>query len=199
MNVAKSGTLLHSLTCRYVSVGLTRLVLNHWKFENQFHLNQLSSPLKTVLIDRRNLDLIPIPQGSTRSWKLAGSPAVTLARTIANELNRPMIYFLKLNFKNKFNHECTRNERMQMQNPFIFTDQTTNRVAGRTALIVDDFLTTGQTLRFAAQTLKQAGYSQLHGFALGYRPRFCQTDQFCVCVKNIPEKQNQIQVHRSST
>ena len=62
----------------------------------------------------------------------------------------------------------------RLSNPIEF-DQTENLEdqRGGNIILVDDFITTGHTVRAAAKTLKLSGALSVHVFALGVRPLQC--------------------------
>lgn len=112
---------------------------------------------------------LPIPQSFLRSWRLGGSPAYWLARHLASrstlQLRSDLLLFQKEHHPQKRQAERGQRERWGRINPF----QASAALMGMEVVLVDDFLTTGSTLRLACEALRRGGASGIHVRVLGYR------------------------------
>lgn len=61
-----------------------------------------------------------------------------------------------------------RADRLVMPQPFKLKDEQKNICVGKRVLVVDDIYTTGTTIRFAADILRQAGSLEVHGLTLAH-------------------------------
>lgn len=61
-----------------------------------------------------------------------------------------------------------RRERLATTQPFKLKDEQKNKGVGKRVLVVDDIYTTGTTIRFAADILRQAGSLEVHGLTLSH-------------------------------
>lgn len=167
-----------TFTALYLLVGQGYTVLRRWK------------GLRRPLFDRRVLKsngslcerwsmrnsaaIIPIPQLRSRTWKLGGSSAEAVADFLSNEFNLPMIKALQSSQEYIHHHrrqgELSRMERLQNPIRFEIDKKKLNSIQGRPVCLVDDFMTTGHTLRRAAEVLAAHGVGPIHVYCLGLRP-----------------------------
>ncbi|RYL93736.1 ComF family protein [Sporolactobacillus sp. THM19-2] len=59
-----------------------------------------------------------------------------------------------------------RHDRLNRENPFKLDQSLAAKLTGRSVLLIDDIYTTGATLHFAAEALREAGPVQIHGLTL---------------------------------
>jgi predicted amidophosphoribosyltransferase len=161
-----------SITAGYYNVGLATRVLKRWKtargllLDRKVLIPDLLHPLPPVDA------IIPIPQEVARSWVLQGSPALHLSQWISREKGVPV-------------QECLRwgpaalhpipqaqrhgEERWIPQRPLHMSGSAGGLppLFDRSVLLVDDFYTTGTTLRSAALALQHCGVRAVHVFCLG--------------------------------
>jgi predicted amidophosphoribosyltransferase len=114
-----------------------------------------------------------IPQNLERSWMLGGSPAERVARQVGRIMAKPLVRALARGHRDrvlfKRQAELTREERLRNPIRFELAPEAI-RLIGRRAALVDDFMTTGQTLKAAAGALRAGGAAEVHVFCLGLRP-----------------------------
>lgn len=162
---------LSSLTALYLLVGHGFRVMKAWKKRGgpYFHNLLLEKHTQIPQIDC----IVPIPQSALRAWKLGGSPALRISQKISRETKTPVISALRLEgHSSRPQAQLKKAERYSSQNPFAL--QVTANIAGQDILLVDDFTTTGRTLKRAAQVLIRGGARSVHAFCLGYRPSLIQ-------------------------
>ena len=120
--------------------------------------------------------IVPIPQKLKRSWSLRGSPALKIASWLASQLGGECVLALgesneesnkerKSGSQASLSHEVRFLERSE----FKLTREA-KLIEGRTVLIVDDFMTSGRTLKLAAKCLARQNPLRISAFALGIRP-----------------------------
>lgn len=119
---------------------------------------------------------IPIPQSFQRSWRLGRSPAELLASWIARELRIPCISALESEARPRQRRQAELSAEERLSNAIGF--RLRRELLGtdyRSVLLVDDFMTTGHTLRRASRALREGGFSEIHALCLGVRLRRTQS------------------------
>lgn len=174
---------LAQIHASYLAIGRTHRVLKAWKRQGGWAFDQRVLRIPNSI--RRNWDsIVPIPQSLKRSWSLGRSPAHVAAQFAARELGAPLLLCL----------DAPREASTQAQTPLA--ERLTKKIEWRRGsarvprsgriLLVDDWVTTGRTLRSAGQALLDfaggaAGGSlglEIHAWALGLRPpRVTESDQ----------------------
>ncbi len=107
-----------------------------------------------------------VPQTQSRIQRLGRSTSREVAESLANHLGLPSGPLLETCHNRGELRQAERRLRERL------TDQPRFKVIGtppKRVLLVDDFLTSGQTLRSAAQELSRWGAFEIHAFALGAR------------------------------
>ncbi|MGZ3688829.1 MAG: ComF family protein [Bdellovibrionota bacterium] len=112
--------------------------------------------------------IVPMPQRTARSWELGRSPARVLARFVAEKFKLPCMEILELAEASGASRQAERAMAERLGNRQRF--QATANLQGQEILLVDDFMTSGHTLRSAARALKLRGAIRVHAFCLGIRP-----------------------------
>ena len=110
-----------------------------------------------------------MPQNFARSWRLGRNPATEIARFLASRLgNGARVIENALASTNPgLPHQgevATRSDRDQIVRSFRLNENLDDRVV----ILVDDFVTTGNTIRAAAEALKRVGFQarEVHVAAL---------------------------------
>jgi predicted amidophosphoribosyltransferase len=169
---------LQSITARYFLVGQCHRVLKKWKTTHGpiFDLRILTSDSK--FSENRWLmsaeAIIPIPQRLRRAWSLGGSPADRTAHWLSAKTGIPIYQAIKPSLlrPRARKHQAELGLQDRITNSIRFDASAEMEfVIGKSVLIVDDFTTTGKTLRTATRCLKTAGVREVHAFCLGVRPR----------------------------
>ena len=171
--------LIKSYSARYFLVSNCYSVLKKWKTNHGPAFDRIILRMdddfarKLKSLKNRADFIVPIPQDFKRSFKLRGSPAEKIALCVSDHLNIPVIKALHPHS----NNQGKRQAELGFYNRFfgkpVFQLKDLN-LAGKNALLVDDFMTTGQTLRAAAETLTKAGVKTIHAFCLGVRPKLSE-------------------------
>lgn len=115
--------------------------------------------------------IIPIPQDFSRSWKMRGSAAEKIARQIQSQTGFTLIHALKRASRSpKRQAELSMQERFSNSIRYEVKKELASALDGSNCLLVDDFMTTGHTLKNAALALQSRGVKSVHVFCLGVRP-----------------------------
>ena len=167
---------------KYLLVGQGYSVLKKWKthggplFDQK--ILQADRSLKDTWLKTQADWIIPIPQDLRRSWQLRRSPARITANWISRETGVQVLEALftvpKL-IGQKRQAELALNHRRLHSLQFAIHPEWKNPsrpLENKKILLVDDFMTTGHTLKTAAQELAQWGAQEVHLFCLGLRPAF---------------------------
>ncbi len=154
-------------------------VLRAWKNRGgsaftRFLLKQRGDEIQSLAADAITF----LPQAFHRSWRLGRSPAEELASEIGRILRKPVWPVLEARTMrtSTVQHHSDLWKRETSGNRFRVAGAFADRVRGKNLLLVDDFLTTGRTLRQAAQALRLAGAGKLFGFTLGCRARWARNE-----------------------
>lgn len=127
--------------------------------------------------------ILPIPQDWRRSFALSGSPAFRLARALSAAFTLPLHTDLLQSRSGQRQAEQAFRNRIERNMAFdVRADSGLQCV-----LLVDDFKTTGQTLRQAAIALRNSGIPEIQSWTLGTRPRTSRPDS----------KKTPVQTHRA--
>ena len=172
--------LIHSHTASFLLIGRCYTVLKRWKTHHGPILDRIifksDRSLQNTLQNLQVKIIIPIPQRIQRSWLLGGSPAEKIARWISLRTGVPWMTVLSIDHtranKNR-QAELSKLQRVQNKLPFQYNLESKN-IPNGDILLVDDFMTTGHTLRSAAKILKSSPIApairEIHAYCLGYRP-----------------------------
>jgi predicted amidophosphoribosyltransferase len=181
-----NSSLIKSYSARYLLIGRCYDTLKKWKihrgpvFDHQ--ILKSTAELSRHWTDLKDIHqaqaVVPIPQGFSRSWQLGGSPTQKIAEWVSRETQLPLLPILTTTAKRtgseglrkrqaemSFAERFTNPIRFRINYPFL-----TSKNLPRCLILVDDFFTTGHTLRQAAIALKTYGVQEIHTFCLGLRP-----------------------------
>ena len=106
-----------------------------------------------------SIPMIPMPLHLTRLRKRGYNQATEIARIISKIQNRPIIHNALIRTKATQMQAELREKQRQANVAGAF--ECPDKLNHETVLLVDDVLTTGQTLRAAAKTLKKAGVNNV--------------------------------------
>jgi predicted amidophosphoribosyltransferase len=167
---------VRSWHARWLAVGTGHAALRGWKtHQGPAADRRILVPDAELLqrLTRLEIDgVTPVPQSVLRSRQLGGSPALAVARWLAASLGIPLYPDL-LTIAPDAHRQAERGLRDRLLSPRRFQPArpAAAQASGRRLLLTDDILTTGRTLRESAEALLEAGATEVHAFALGYRPR----------------------------
>ena len=131
------------------------------------HRSDLATPLAQLLAkDLRATDLalrsdciIPVPLGRKRLRERGHNQAALLARGLARAWGLPIHYALQRRRETRSQSLLPQHERAHnLQDAF----ETRSSLEGRSILLVDDVVTTGQTVAKAAEVLRAGGAGPVH-------------------------------------
>lgn len=169
----------------YPSHGVSHKILRHWKkhphslFETEIFRRARPALEKLKSCHRKESwdYLIPIPQKSSRAFLLGGGPARRIAERLARELNIPVADALE-NRSSDGSSQAKKSLQERFESPLEFGVTTHHgyEFFNKRALLVDDFMTSGQTLKQAKLALVRAGLDDVSIFVLGHRPHFFNRD-----------------------
>ncbi len=159
---------------KYLLIGQTYSILRTWKKKRGLLFSRqvlnLDAQWISQLKNTHAQAIVPIPQSFRRSWKVGGSSALTLSHWIGKNTKIPIALLLKSTLcEQKRQAELSSQERMKNQIP-IQWDASIQEHPFKKIILVDDFMTTGHTLRWAAQILAQNQVEEIYVFLLGVRP-----------------------------
>lgn len=168
---------LHQILAGYLSIAHTHKKIRAWKLrKSPLWDRHLLRPEILHTFDLNHDFIIPIPQNPHRSLELGGCPALHLARWLRQEtgLKLQSKVFqppeLRLHQAKKDHWERWSQEiRRPLAHPKVWKQ--VRRHHRPTALLVDDFCTTGSTLRRHAEVLLELGFDRVDAWVLGYRPK----------------------------
>lgn len=104
--------------------------------------------------------VVPIPQKRRRYWEIQRYPSLVIAQSVARLLDVPVVHALEDLTEGKAQAKSSAEERLKKSFGALIP------VYG-SVLVVDDFLTTGQTLLQASKVLCSVGAGKVHVFTLG--------------------------------
>lgn len=176
---------ISSFTARYLLLRPGYQVLRAWKKHHGLFFDRMilksGSIFQEQLVSLGVSALIPIPQRLSRSWLLRGSPALRIAQWISQETGIPIVQALRngeneqdedsVAQTNRMPHQAELPMRSRFANTLSFhlDPDFISEVSGKKILLVDDFITTGHTVRKAAAVLTLYGVLETHVFSLGIK------------------------------
>ncbi len=182
--------LFDSISAAYLSIGPGAGVLKSWKKSGSPALSHtLTEGMARALGSYENLVLIPVPQSPARKWQLNGGSVLRLCEMIVRSRRQSSAKteiqdLLEVDVSSETNQARMKGDgRYKREQSFKFrpSKSFTHEPLGEktTLLLVDDFLTSGSTLRGALETLRNgfedsglfSGRKTRVGiFVLGFRP-----------------------------
>ncbi len=183
-----------SVTAAYLSVGPGAAILKAWKKSpnpaiGRLLLPEIRAKLSTLPHPEAPLVLIPVPQSVRRRWDLAGGSVWRLCETILEARGRKedaVFDVLSLDTGKFLEPERaqqahSKGDERYFRRSMISLREGSSPIAGPNAsiLVVDDFLTSGATLRSAVAAARKklensGGFAsrptRIGVFVLGFRP-----------------------------
>lgn len=168
---------IDSYSARYLCIEPGYRILKRWKVTQGPALDRkilIPDARLTQAWRARELDAVTwVPQQRERSWRLGACPAEKIARWVSMQIGveaRSALNPAARLAGQSRQAELRMQERMTHRLRFAWNDESPPLAAGARVLLVDDFMTTGRTLRTAAQVLRSRGAVEVHVFCLGVRP-----------------------------
>lgn len=148
--------------------GPLRKAIHRLKYQGYFAIAKALAPLLIRCYTDHQLDtevIVPVPLHSARYRERGFNQSMVLARALAGALRQPV------DGKTLIRHRATRSQmtlnaaERKANVARAFTCRT-DRLAGKTVLLLDDVCTTGATLDACAQALKESGVRRVYGLTL---------------------------------
>lgn len=117
--------------------------------------------------------IVPMPQNRARSFRMEGSRALLLARWLSQGTDLPVQELLLKEWQLFAKRQAGLDHWYRLINPIPFRMKEDVKIP-RSVILVDDFVTTGHTLREAARALKLGGVRFVTVFSLGARIRIAE-------------------------
>lgn len=180
LKIQSARQAFNSLHAFYRFTDLSKPIFREWKknppfFEERiFFQSKLKDDLKPIFnrIHSQKIDaIIPIPQRKSRIFKLKRSTSLSIASYISKKINRPLL-------KNEFHALETKTQQGQLNGVSRYLDRNPfqincyGKMLPKNILVVDDFMTSGQTIRLFAQLLRSRGCENIHVAVLALRPLY---------------------------
>ena len=110
--------------------------------------------------------IVPIPLFSSKFKKRGYNQSEILAKNISKRLKMPTINLLKRTRDTKNQYKLKREDReINIKNAFVVNDSKF-AIQNMSIFLIDDIVTTGSTLKEAANVLKRSGAKQVFGLIL---------------------------------
>lgn len=109
--------------------------------------------------------LVPVPTSRAREESRGGSLPFALARTVRDRLALPLLEPV-VQVGEHLDHSQARGEERRRALRSVWEVKSDRRIDGHPVLLVDDIVTTGTTVRAAAELLLEAGAAEIYGVAL---------------------------------
>ena len=170
------GNPIRSFSARYLLIGQGFRVLKRWKthsglaFDRRVLGRDLGRPFRestALKLGTAGAVVVAIPQDPRRSRSLGGNPAERIAYALARITGLEVQKVLQAPELRSGPRQAERSATERLESPMKF------RATGpcpKRIILVDDFMTTGHTLRSAAAALARAGTREVDVFCLGFRP-----------------------------
>ncbi|MCM2278779.1 MAG: hypothetical protein NDJ89_11955 [Oligoflexia bacterium] len=164
---------IHSYSAEYLLLTPGYRVLKRWKLTGGPLFNRrvlkLSADRTALWREFSPEAVVPVPQRTWRSWEMHGSPSERIAQAVARELGVPVLPLLAPAPRRPgMRRQAELSGEERLSNPIRF-QASPHALGGARLILVDDFMTSGRTLREAALTLRSAGSGEVHVFCLGVR------------------------------
>lgn len=143
-------------------------LLHRFKYGGQFGLAKVLAAFLVVQLGQLEWDtidcLVPVPQTVGHRVLRGYNPSALLAKAMGKLLKIPVYSALKRCGERMPQSTLTREDRLTLKADH-FTIKHLDRIIDKRVLIIDDVITTGQTLGACALKLKEASPARLYGLA----------------------------------
>lgn len=148
--------------CSYTYSGEMRKLIHAFKFARKRYLRHVLAPLMQEAIDKSiAFDvIIPVPLTSGALKKRGYNQAAELARELEKTLEVPVREDVL--FKNKSSAHMAQLNKVERRKNIKGLYFCRGELTGETVLLIDDVITTGETLRACAHELKRAGAGKIY-------------------------------------
>lgn len=149
--------------------GALREAIDSYKFYNNYAAHKDLAALLSERIGRlpENCIIVPVPTVPSHIRQRGYDHALLLAKRLAKLQNRPVVQLLKRKTATKQRGQNKANRRAQASRAF---DRRKRADPDAVYLLVDDVITTGATLHFAAKALRAAGASEVWAGVIARQP-----------------------------
>ena len=176
INHCRRETALHFVQAGLEYSGVTRELIHRWKFNSAIELTHLlvQLALEAAPIKMHYHALVPVPMHWRGRWRRGYNQSKLLAQVLSKTLGQQshwkprVVDNLIASHRKKAQHHMDRQQR-QINTLGRYT---TNRsFSHQSVLIIDDVVTTGNTLEAVAATLAKAGATRIDAWCLARAPQ----------------------------
>lgn len=134
-----------------------------YKFDGHVSLAEcFANDIKAWFKDTEEAVVIPIPLSKTKQAERGFNQVGVLLKASGIQ----WLSVLKKNHQGLNQSQLTRNDRLEMAQPFQLDDHGAKQIKGKRVIIVDDIYTTGRTMYWAALLINSCEPIAIKGFSL---------------------------------
>ena len=148
--------------------GPLRKAIHRLKYKGHFALAKTLAPLLVRCYTAHQLNtevIVPVPLHPSRHRERGFNQSMVLARALAGAIRQPVDAGTLIRHR-ATRSQMTLNAAERKENVARAFTCRTDRLAGKTVLLLDDVCTTGATLDACAQALKERGVRRVYGLTL---------------------------------
>lgn len=148
--------------CLYQYNEAMKAFMHRYKFQGDYRLRYVFAAIMTRKIQQMGADLITVIPISQESWATRGF------NQVSGLINEETADLLRVSARHKRAQSSrNRQERLKIDQPFAWNDSTgPAQVRGKDVLLVDDVYTTGRTMYYGADLIRQAGAKSVKTLSL---------------------------------
>jgi predicted amidophosphoribosyltransferase len=166
---------IQSFAAHYLAIGQSHEIIRRWKTRSGPLFDHLILNSISLRTSPTFNSIVPIPQLLNRGFHLGRNPARKVALALAKKYQVPVVDALRVReLLPQRQAQLSLYERTKTPNRFELNEPC---LLGRSVLLVDDFMTSGHTLRRAADILQSARIQEIHVFCLAARPKLSSQTQ----------------------
>lgn len=161
-----------SAFAKYWMIGSSRRLLTSWKFSGRSSIHKLmlcETETERSFFEKHRFNLlVAIPSSHERSWQRIGNSAARVCETLSRRYRVPTGALFETSEDQT--HQTGLGRMARVENQITVQLRKNVNVFGRRICLVDDFFTTGSTLKAYGNVLNALGVNVLSSYVLGLRP-----------------------------